>query len=63
MNRQTTPARRTFRGHEGPRMKMQTVMGADAETDNDELRVHPYHNLAYCCSNHLYTKQDSEGSS
>ena len=44
-------------------MKMQTVMGADAETDNDELRVHPYHNLAYCCSNHLYTKQDSEGSS
>ena len=29
-------------------MKMQTVMGGDAETDNDELRVHPYHNVAYC---------------
>ena len=46
-----------------PAVEMQTVMGADSETSNDELRVHPYHNLAYCCSNHLYTKQDSEGSS
>ena len=46
-----------------PSVEMQTVMGADAETDNDQLRVHPYHNVAYCCSNHLYTNQDSEGAS
>ena len=31
-----------------PSVEMQTVMGADAETYNDQLRVHPYHNVAYC---------------
>lgn len=42
---------------------MQTAMGAEAETENDQVRIHAYWNLAYCCSNHRYTNQDSEGAS